>query len=206
MAVTVIGLLVAGVGIAVIRRCDIDPIRADGALKAATSLTARSGFQEALTLLDHACRLAPLEPMYPLMRGRTALSAAEAAPDGTKKDRLFDLAGSSLELARDLAPLDPDHHANVGRYSVTRALSEVHSAQRTRLLERAVANYEAALELRPTSVVFLNEFGRLLINMGQGDRARQVLERAVALDPLFSGPASALAALDRIERAGSTPR
>ena len=206
VAVTVIGLLVAGVGIAVIRRCDIDPIRADGALKAATSLTARSGFQEALTLLDHACRLAPLEPMYPLMRGRTALSAAEATTEDSERNRLFELAGSSLELARDLAPLDPDHHANLGRYAVRRALSQVRPERRGRLLERAVASYEDALVLRPTSVVLLNEYGRLLINMGRRDRARRALEKAIALDPLFPDTASALAALDRIEGAGSPSR
>lgn len=196
-------LLAAAMTIVVVQRANIEPIRADGVLKVATSIARQGRFEEALTLLDRACRLAPREPMYALMRGRTALSAAEAARERSGKQRLFDVAQSSLERARDLAPLDPDHSANLARYSVTRAVQESDTRRRDQLLERAVASYQAALELRPASVVFLNEYGRLLVNMGRRESARRVLERAIALDPLFPDPASALAVLDGLESAES---
>jgi tetratricopeptide (TPR) repeat protein len=189
-------LAVAGL---VVQRANIDPIRADSALKAASNMAARGGFEPALQLLERAVRLAPREPMYALMRGRTALSAADQAPDGPARERLLELAESSLVRARDLAPLDPDHHANLARCSVRRALESTDHDRRGRLLERAVAGYRAALGLRPTSVLLLNEYGRLLINMGRRGEARRVLERAIALDPLFTKPAAALAALERVE-------
>jgi tetratricopeptide (TPR) repeat protein len=208
----------AALALVVIQKANIDPIRADGSLKSASALAKRGAFEPALRLLERARRLAPREPMYALIQGRTALAAADRAPEGAARERLFELAESSLEEARELAPeglfelaessleearelapLDPDHHANLARSAVARAVESSDADRRARMLDRAVAGYRAALALRPRSVVLLNEYGRLLINMGRRAEARRVLERAVALDPSFDDPKAALEILDGIE-------
>jgi Tfp pilus assembly protein PilF len=73
-------------------------------------------------------------------------------------------------------------------------------------MQRAADEYEAALRLRPTSVVFLNEYGRLLLNMGRYDQALEQLERAVGLDPEYAEPYVALAALWERSAAVSSSR
>jgi tetratricopeptide (TPR) repeat protein len=208
----VLSLTSFAVVVVLIQRIDIDPIRADGLLKPASALAERDDFESALRLLDRARRLAPHEPMYALMQGRTAIEAAGRAPEEAARDRLFELAESSLQQARELAPLDPDHSANLARYQATRAHQSSSSRERARLLEAARDNYLAALRLRPTSVVFLNEYGRLLINMGRDKEVREVLERATELDSQYPEPyrglavyweRKAAAAMQRGDRAGS---
>ena len=76
--------------------------------------------------------------------------------------------------------------------------------RRTEFIERSSEHYDAAIRLRPKSVVFLNESGRLLLNIGRNGEALNRLERAVELDPTFTEPYIALAMI--AERSAATAR
>jgi tetratricopeptide (TPR) repeat protein/O-antigen ligase len=181
--------------IVMIQRNNIDPIRADVLMKTAGHLVTAGRVDEGIAILDRAVELDPTEPRVQLNRGGIILKAAVAADDGARREELFDRAEVSLDGAQVLAPLDPDHAANLARLHTTRASLESDPELRAELMQRASDEYEAALRLRPTSVVFLNERGRLLLSMGQHDKALLLLERAVDLDPQYAEPYVALGAL-----------
>jgi hypothetical protein len=182
-------------GVALIQRYNIDPIRADVLMKTAGHLFDAGRVDDGIVILDRAVDLDPAEPMLQLNRGGMVLKAAVAAHDGAHRDELLGRAEASLDRARALAPLDPDHSANLARLHTTRASLETDPERRAVLMQRASEEYGAALLLRPTSVVLLNERGRLLLNMGHADEAFAELQRAVDLDPEYAEPYVALGAL-----------
>jgi tetratricopeptide (TPR) repeat protein len=200
------GLLIAAAAVAVVERYHLDTIRADSLLRIANHLMKSGGTEVGLEILDHAVALSPREPMYQLIRGSAAMRAATAAGDEATRSRLFALSRASLRRARDLAPLDPDHSANLARCLANQALLEKDRRRKIELLSLAGEHYEAAVRLRPRSVVFLNEFGRLLMNMGHHDEARDLLERAVDLEPTFTEPYIALAAIAEASAAAARSR
>ena len=189
------GLLIAVAAFVVVERYDIDPIRADSLLRVANHLMKRDRAEAGLEVLDRAVALSPSEPMYRLVRGSVALTAATTADDVASRSILFELSEISLRRALQLAPLDPDHSANLARCLARQASVEKDRRRKTELLEISGEHYDAAIRLRPKSVVFLNESGRLLLNMGRTSEARNRLERALDLDPSFTEPYIALAAI-----------
>jgi O-antigen ligase/Flp pilus assembly protein TadD len=190
-----VAVVIIGGGVAMIQRNSIDPIRADVLMKTAGHVVAAGRSDAGIAILDRAAELNPAEPRVHLTRGGIILKAAVATDDGARRDELFDRAELSLERARALAPLDPDHPANLARCRASRASLEADQQRRLELMQGAADEYEAALRLRPNSVVFLNEHGRLLLNMGRYDRALEQLQRAVGLDPEYAEPYVALGAL-----------
>jgi hypothetical protein len=200
------GLLIAAAAVTVVERYNLDSIRADSLLRVAKHLMKSGGTEVGLEILDRAVALSPREPMYQLIRGSAAMRAATAAGDAARRNRLFALSQASLRRARDLAPLDPDHSANLARCLVNQARIEKDRRQKIELLSLAGEHYEAAVRLRPRSVVFLNESGRLLLNMGHHAEARNRLELAVELDPLFTEPRIALAAIAEASAAAARSR
>jgi hypothetical protein len=198
------GLLIAVAAVIVVERYHIDPIRADSLLRVGNHLLTRDRAEAALEILDRTVSLSPREPMYQLVRGSVALKAATTAGDAASRSRLFEISEASLRRAIQLAPLDPDHSANLARCLARQASVEEDRARRTEFIERSSEHYDAAIRLRPKSVVFLNESGRLLLNMGRDDEARRRLERAVELDPTFTEPYIALAAM--AERSAAAAR
>jgi tetratricopeptide (TPR) repeat protein len=181
--------------VAVVGRYNIDPIRADSLLRVAKHLMKKHGAAAGIEILDRTVTLSPSEPMYQLIRGSAALTAATTAGNITSRSRLFELSEASLRRAFQLAPLDPDHSANLARCLARQASSENDQRRKTELLERSNEHYDAAVRLRPGSVVFLNESGRLLLNLGRTSEAINRLERAVDLDPSFTEPYIALATI-----------
>jgi len=198
------GLLIAVAAVVVVERYHIDPIRADSLLRVTNHLIKRGRAEAGLEILDRTVALSPREPMYQLVRGSAALTAATTAGDVASRSRLFELSEASLRRAYELAPLDPDHSANLARCLARQASVEEDRRRKTELLKRSGEHYDAAIRLRPKSVVFLNESGRLLLNMGRTSEARNRLERAVDLDPSFTEPYIALAAI--AERSAVTAR
>jgi tetratricopeptide (TPR) repeat protein len=198
------GLLIAVAAVVVVERYHIDPIRADSLLRVANHLMKRGRAEVGLEILDRSVALSPREPMYQLVRGSAALTAATTAGDVAGRRRLFELSEASLRRAHELAPLDPDHSANLARCLARQASVEEDRRRKTELLEQSGEHYDAAIRLRPKSVVFLNESGRLLLNMGRTNEARNRLECAVELDPLFTEPYIALAAI--AERSAAAAR
>jgi TolB-like protein len=88
-------------------------------------------------------------------------------PDGSL-DRALELA----ELAVQCDPLDACGHAEVGFVCLYR---KQHQA--------SLIAYERAIELNPNDPDILAEMGDALTNAGQLDRARQLLTRAISLNP-----------------------
>jgi hypothetical protein len=198
-------LIIVG-SIVMIQRNSIDPIRADVLTKTAGHVIDAGRVDAGIAILDRAAELSPAEPRVHLTRGGVILKTAVATDEGARREELFDRAELSLERARALALLDPDHPANLARSHASRASLETDQNRRLELMQRAADEYEAALRLRPTSVVFLNEYGRLLLNMGRYDQALEQLERAVGLDPEYAEPYVALAALWERSAAVSSSR
>jgi adenylate cyclase len=83
-------------------------------------------------------------------------------------DRALELA----ELAIQYDPLDARGHAEVGFACLYR---KQHRA--------SLIAYERAIELNPNDADILAEMGDALTNVGQLDRARQLLTRAISLNP-----------------------
>jgi tetratricopeptide (TPR) repeat protein len=198
------GLLIAVAAVIVVERYNIDPIRADSLLRVGNHLLTRDRVEAGLEVLDRTVALSPREPMYQLVRGSVALKAATTAGDVASRSRLFAISESSLRRAIELAPLDPDHSANLARCLARQASVEENRVRRTEFIERSSEHYDAAIRLRPKSVVFLNESGRLLLNIGRNGEALNRLERAVELDPTFTEPYIALAMI--AERSAATAR
>jgi len=188
-------VVVLGSGAALIQRFNIDPIRADILVKTASHLADAGRVDIGLTVLDRAVELDPVEPMIHLTRGRIAIKAAETTADRVRRGELFDRAELSLDRARSLAPLDPDHPANLARLHAARANLEPEPERGLELMRRASDEYVAALRLRPSSVVLLNEYGRVLLVMGLDDQAQLHLEHAIGLDPEYPEPYLALGVL-----------
>jgi tetratricopeptide (TPR) repeat protein len=188
-------LLIVSGAIVVVNRYNIDPVRADSLLRVANHLIKTERTEIALELLDRAVALSPSEPMHQLVRGSAALTAAVKAGDVDRRAAFFERSESSLRRALELAPLDPDHSANLARCLARQASVEKDRRRKTELMQSASEHYAAAVRLRPRSVIFLNESGRLLLNMGRSDEARRRLERAVEIDRTFAEPHIALAAL-----------
>jgi len=124
----------------------------------------------------------------------------------SNRSRLFELSEASLRRAFQLAPLDPDHSANLARCLARRASFEKDRRRQAEVLERSSEHYDAAIRLRPRSVIFLNESGRLLLNVGQTTEAIDRLERAMDLDPLFTEPYIALATIAERSAAAAMSR
>jgi len=198
------GLLIAVAAVIVVERYNIDPIRADSLLRVGNHLLTRDRVEAGLEILDRTVALSPREPMYHLVRGSFALKAAMTAGDVASRSRLFKISEASLRRAIQLAPLDPDHSANLARCLARQASVEDDRVRKTEFVERSSEHYDAAIRLRPKSVVFLNESGRLLLNMGRTGEALNRLERAVELDPTFTEPYIALAMI--AERSAATAR
>jgi tetratricopeptide (TPR) repeat protein len=198
------GLVLAVGGAVVVKRYNLDPISADSYLKVANHLLKRGRAVESLPPLDRAVALSPGEPMYQLVRGSATLTAARAAEEADTRDRLLESSEAGLRRALELAPLDPDHSANLARCLAHQASVARDRTGRYELLERSSEHYAAAVRLRPNAVVFRNELGRVLLNAGRYDEAGRQLELAVDLDPTFTEPYIALAAL--AERRAATAR
>jgi tetratricopeptide (TPR) repeat protein len=203
---SVSGLIIAVISVIVIARYDVDPIRADSLLRVANQLTGKGRVEAAIEILDRAAALDPREPMFHLVRGAAALSAASAARDEAAKGEHFDRSETSLRRALELAPLDPDHSANLARCLARQAGSAVDRRRKVELLQDAAEHYLAAVRLRPWAVLFLNESGRVLLNLGRYEEARAHLERAVEVEPSFVDARIALAALDERSAAAARAR
>jgi adenylate cyclase len=87
---------------------------------------------------------------------------------GASLDRALELA----ELAIQYDPLDARGHAEVGFACLYRKQHEA-----------SLIAYERAIDLNPNDADILAEMGDALTNVGQLDRARQVLTRAMSLNP-----------------------
>jgi tetratricopeptide (TPR) repeat protein len=148
-------------------------------------------------MIDRGIELDPREPMHRLARGVASTDAAR--DDQAERERLFETARASFETARSLAPLDPDHTQNLARMWAQRGFSAGGDENRTGHLRHAEREYRSAISMRPYSAQLMMELAGVLEALGETAELRQLVERAVELDPSSPRASIKLAALYRRE-------
>jgi len=184
------GAIAASMGfllaLATIGYTNVRIVQADIAYKLAEPFTRPNSWPIAIAVYDRAIQLAPNEDFYYLFLGRAYLEHAKTLTDSEERENLFAQAARDLKRAQELNPLNTDHTANLGRlYSLWASISDDPQVR----LERAETSdryFSQALTLSPNNARLWGEWAILYMNsLDQPDRAFQLLERALALDPYY---------------------
>ncbi|MCO6451601.1 MAG: tetratricopeptide repeat protein [Caldilineales bacterium] len=175
---------------------NLNLVRADTYFKLGQNTDTRREWPASLVFYDRAVALAPREDHYRLFYGRALLESARDATDATQQLAFLDRARVSLETARQLNPLNTDHSANLARYYATRASALTDPAARDESLRQASASYETATSLSPNAAHLQNEWGTVLLQMGDIDGARARFAHSLELDANYSDTYLRLAQLE----------
>ena len=191
-------LLMAAVAVPVIE-ATMRPLAADALLKQGTSLVDAGDTGSSLPVLRRAAALAPREPTYRYELARALVVSAQSASVGPEREELLREARSNLELARSFSPLDPESSGNLGSLFAIEAGLAVDGEARRASLARAAEELEHALELRPEWVHGMADLAVVEHGRGNRDRAFELADRALALDPSSRYAYRALAHLHTLE-------
>lgn len=164
---------------------NINLVRADIYFKLGQNTDSRREWRTSLFFYDLTSAVAPREDYYQLFRGRALLESARIATTAAEQDALLTRAEQVLLNARNLNPLNTDHSANLARYYATRASATTDPAQRAANLQRSSDYYHQATTLSPNTAHLQNEWGTVLMQLGQIDEARARFAHSLELDKRF---------------------
>ena len=171
-------------------------VQADIYFKIGQGADAHNDWKTALVFYQKASEVAPKEDYYLLFVGRALLQRAQNEKDANARSALFSRTEKILMRAQALNPLNTDHSANLARFYATKSTTLTDpEAQRQALLKASTA-YEVATRLSPHTAHLQNEWGSVLMRLGEYDQAREHFQRALALDPKFADTYLRLAQLD----------
>ncbi len=176
-ATTLLLLALAGFGIL---RLSLQPILADVAASAATSLASLGRFEEAAQRYRHALQLSP-EAEYYLLLGQTAVQAAERSA-GVEAQGWLRQGEEALGEAEQLAPLELDVALSQGRLHQLKARLLGSPAE----WSRAEEAYRRALALSPNRSYVRNRYGALLADQGRHQEALAQYRISERLDPRYA--------------------
>lgn len=176
-ATTLLLLALAGFGIL---RLSLQPILADVAASAATSLASLGRFEEAAQRYRHALQLSP-EAEYHLLLGQMAVQAAERSA-GVEAQGWLRQGEEALGEAERLAPLELDVALSQGKLHQLKARLLGSQAE----WGRAEEAYRRALALSPNRSYVRNRYGALLADQGRHQEALAQYRISERLDPRYA--------------------
>ncbi|MGC9359681.1 MAG: O-antigen ligase family protein [Anaerolineae bacterium] len=184
--VGLVGLVLVMAAIPIVEARNLRPIRADMIFKQGMRLEREGSLTMALSQYGQAAQLAPAEDRYWLYQGRVALEQARVETDASERERYLNMAQQALQTARSLNPLNTDHAANLARLHRVWGELETTEAARQAHWERAEAYYAEAHALSPNSAQILNEWGLLLLLLGEKEAGLAKLDESLALDDAYA--------------------
>ncbi|RUA15932.1 MAG: hypothetical protein DSY55_05210 [Clostridia bacterium] len=190
------GLVVVIFALILVINVNLRLVQADMFFKIGQSADARNDWQTALVFYQKASDFAPKEDYYLLFVGRALLQRAQNEQDATARSALFSRSQNILLRAQALNPLNTDHSANLARFYATQSATFSDPAAQRQALLTASAAYEVATRLSPHAAHLQNEWGSVLMRLGEHEQARKHFQQALALDPQFADTYLRLAQLD----------
>lgn len=149
-------------------------------------------WDNSIGIYQRAIALAPNEDFYFLWLGRAYLEKSGLIQDATEREDLLRIAEAELKAAQNLNPLNTDHTANLARLYARWAGSTQGEGQST-LLAQAETYYQEALVLSPQNAVIRNEYGRLILTLGNDcQKALAIFSDSITIDPYYTDTHTAL--------------
>ncbi len=173
-------VLIAGVAL-LIFFTNINVVRADIVFKQGLFYEGKD-WNQSVGLYHIALQLAPSQDYYLLFLGRAYVEMANAAPDASQRDALFEEARKVLERARELNPLNTDHTANLARMYRSWGEATDDPMERAEKLDKALEYYRKATILSPNNAQLFNEWGSLHHFRGEYGEAIGKYQRSLTLD------------------------
>lgn len=149
-------------------------------------------WDNSIGIYQRAIELAPREDFYFLWLGRAYLEKSGLIQDAVEREDLLETAEAELKAAQDINPLNTDHTANLARLYARWAGVTQGAGQQT-LREQAEAYYQDALSLSPQNAVIRNEYGRLVLSLGNDcQQAVDIFTDGIRIDPYYADTRTAL--------------
>jgi tetratricopeptide (TPR) repeat protein len=185
LSVTVaIGLVL--VSFSLVAFTNLRVVQADIAFKTGDLFARPNSWPAAIAIYNRANDLAPNEDYYYLFLGRAYLEYAKTLQDTTERERLIEQAAVDLRKAQQINPLNTDHTANLARlYSLWATFTQDQAVIQQRA---SISNdyFAKALMLSPHNARLWDEWAVLNLNvMNQPEKAKELLNRALAIDPYY---------------------
>ncbi|MFN8481548.1 MAG: O-antigen ligase family protein [Anaerolineae bacterium] len=146
----------------------------------------RGLYDPAVRLYNEALDDQPDQDFYLLFKGKALLEKAQSTSDSGQRQAAFQAAESVLLQAEGLNPRNPDHAANLARMYQTWASFAASPADRDQKLQTALKYYAEAQSLSPNSVVIMDQTASAYLDMGQTDKAMEILQKSLAIDPTYA--------------------
>lgn len=149
-------------------------------------------WDNSIGIYRRAIELAPNEDFYYLWLGRAYLEKSGLLETAAERDALLNTAESELKTAQSINPLNTDHTANLARLYARWAGTTTGPTQ-AQLVAQSEAHYAQALTLSPQNAVLRNEYGRLVMSLGNDcSRAVSIFTDSIRIDPYYSETRNAL--------------
>ncbi|MFN8470579.1 MAG: tetratricopeptide repeat protein [Anaerolineae bacterium] len=145
----------------------------------------RGMYDPAVRLYDEALDDQPDQDFYYLFKGKALLEKAQSTADATQRQATFQAAEGVLLQAEALNPRNPDHAANLARMYQTWASFAPSGPDRDQKLQTALKYYAEAESLSPNSVVIMDQTASAYLDMEQTDKALDILQKSLAIDPTY---------------------
>lgn len=165
---------------------NLQVIQADIVYKVGLQFEDQGQAQIAIPLYKRANALSPGEDYYYLFLGRAFLTSSSAITDPVEREKRLQEAEDGLLEARKLNPLNTDHTANLARLNRQWALLESDPTLRTQKAETSNTYYQQALSLSPNSVVLMDEWAALSLQVVEDPETTQArLNKSLEIDDTY---------------------
>jgi tetratricopeptide (TPR) repeat protein len=165
---------------------NLQVIQADIVYKVGLQFEDQGQAQVAIPLYQRANALSPGEDYYYLFLGRAFLSSSSALTDPAERDRHLQDAENGLLTARKLNPLNTDHTANLARLNRQWAMLSNDPTLRAAKAQTANDYYQQALSLSPNSVVLMDEWAALDLQVLEDPETTQArLDKSLSIDDTY---------------------
>jgi tetratricopeptide (TPR) repeat protein len=161
-------------------------IQADIAFKTGDLFANPENWPVAITIYNHANKLAPNEDYYYLFLGRAYLEYAKSLQDPEEREKLIAQAADDLKKAQVINPLNTDHTANLARlYSLWSTYTTDPSLREQRAME-SDEFFSKAVILSPKNARLWDEWAVHKQNILKDPEAGfENLQRALEIDPYY---------------------
>lgn len=147
----------------------------------------RELWDTAIAIYSTAIDRMPTEDFYYLFLGRAYLERAAVTEDAEEQAELLSRAERLLLEAQHINPLNTDHTANLARLNTRWYAAVTDETEKEERLALAERYYQDALALSPQNSIVRNEYARLVLELrGDCDRALEIYDEAIAIDPYYA--------------------
>jgi len=165
---------------------NLQVIQADIVYKVGLQFEDQGQAQVAIPLYQRANALSPGEDYYYLFLGRAYLNVSSALTDPAERDRHLQDAENGLLTARKLNPLNTDHTANLARLNRQWAMLTNDPTLRAEKAQTSNNYYQQALSLSPNSVVLMDEWAALDLQVLEDPETTQArLDKSLSIDDTY---------------------